>query len=134
MGSRVKGPSGSDEKREPVVDGVRVTARGLYGEVRNVNGIASYSDERKIWLQKPTMSQAAVLRIVEAHWVRLCSDAKLDRVVSHLWGRRRIDTGNKLNKALSLLTAFLVYALLTIRVEAVPGGYQPYKQGEHLIA
>ncbi len=42
-------------------------------------------------------------------------------------GKRRIDTGNKLNKVLSLLTAFLVYALLTIGSEAVPGGYQPYK-------
>jgi hypothetical protein len=69
--------------------------------------------------------QAGVLRSDEAQWVRMCSDAKLDLVVSHLWDL--IDTGEKVNKVLSLLTAILVYVLLVIGVVAVPGGYQRYK-------
>jgi hypothetical protein len=62
----------------------------------------------------------------------MCSDAKLDLVVSHLREKCPIDTGNKVNKVPSLLTAILVNVLLVIGMEAVPGGSQRYKQEGHV--
>jgi hypothetical protein len=54
-------------------------------------------------------------------------------LVSHLWKKSLIvDIGKKVNKGLSFLTAFWHPHCSIIGVEAVPGGYQRYKQEEHV--